>query len=424
MKYLLLISLLCLAAVAFGRRYDDYKLVRVFAESKEDRSIVHQTVETQRFDVLYWSEPGRLKGPVDLLIAPQQYGLLTGHLKSNGMKTKTIHQNVQELFDEEKRTTTPTTPFTIGMDTRAFELNKYHKYQEIIDWLNSIASQYPSIASTFNVGTSYEKRQVLGIKIGKPGSNKKSIWIDGGLHSREWLADSTATWIIAQLTQNYSTDSNTKMLVDTLDWYIVVAPNPDGYEYSRTTNRMWRKTRSKQGNICYGVDPNRNFDFHWGGDGTSSVCSSEIYCGPNAFSEPECKNMSTMIQRLTTQNNLQAMITLHTFGQLWLVPYGYTSPPVYPPDYNELLQAAKDGAAALKAVYGTVYTVENSAGLYPAAGASDDWSKGVPGVKFVYTMELRDTGTYGFVAPASEIIPTAVETWAGIKVIANRVINL
>lgn len=62
--------------------------------------------------------------------------------------------------------------------------------------------------------------------------------------------------------------------------------------------------------------------------------------------------------------------------------------------------------------------------LDPASGASDDWSKGVAGVKFVYTMELRDTGNYGFVAPASEIIPTADETWAGIKVIAQRVLDL
>lgn len=47
--------------------------------------------------------------------------------------------------------------------------------------------------------------------------------------------------------------------------------------------------------------------------------------------------MADWIQRLKDNNNLQAMITLHTFGQLWLVPYGYTSPPVYPPDYDELV---------------------------------------------------------------------------------------
>jgi hypothetical protein len=74
-----------------------------------------------------------------------------------------------------------------------------------------------------------------------------------------------------------------------------------------------------------------------------------------------------------------------------------------------------------------VYSVENSAaGGGAIGGASDDWSKGVAGVKFVYTLELRgaDPWDYGFVAPADQIIPTGEETWAGIQVIAQRVLNL
>lgn len=59
-----------------------------------------------------------------------------------------------------------------------------------------------------------------------------------------------------------------------------------------------------------------------------------------------------------------------------------------------------------------------------AAGASDDWSKAKADVKFVYTLELRDKGAYGFVAPERVIIPTGEETWAGIQVIAQRVLAL
>ena len=62
--------------------------------------------------------------------------------------------------------------------------------------------------------------------------------------------------------------------------------------------------------------------------------------------------------------------------------------------------------------------------LDPAAGASDDWSKGVANVTYVYTLEMRDTGSYGFVAPDTEIVPNAEEVWAGIQVIARRVINM
>lgn len=55
------------------------------------------------------------------------------------------------------------------------------------------------------------------------------------------------------------------------------------------------------------------------------------------------------------------------------------------------------------------YTVGPSAALlYPAAGGSDDWAKSI-GIKYSYTIELRDKGRYGFVLPAQYIEPTAKE---------------
>ena len=46
----------------------------------------------------------------------------------------------------------------------------------------------------------------------------------------------------------------------------------------------------------------------------------------------------------------------------------------------------------------------------PAAGASDDWYKGVLKARFVYTVELRDTGFHGFVLPAYQIIPRLLKS--------------
>ena len=50
-----------------------------------------------------------------------------------------------------------------------------------------------------------------------------------------------------------------------------------------------------------------------------------------------------------------------------------------------------------------------------ASGGSDDWSKAVLGIKYSYTIELRDQGRYGFLLPEDQIIPTGEETWAGVK---------
>jgi len=50
-----------------------------------------------------------------------------------------------------------------------------------------------------------------------------------------------------------------------------------------------------------------------------------------------------------------------------------------------------------------------------ATGGSYDWAKGVAGIKYSYTLELRDRGRYGFLLPRSQIIPTAEETWTAIR---------
>ena len=46
-------------------------------------------------------------------------------------------------------------------------------------------------------------------------------------------------------------------------------------------------------------------------------------------------------------------------------------------------------------------------------GGSDDWAKGGAGIKYSYTVELPDTGSYGFLLPSSRIEKVGRETHAG-----------
>lgn len=40
---------------------------------------------------------------------------------------------------------------------------------------------------------------------------------------------------------------------------IVPVLNPDGYEFTHTKDRMWRKNRAHHEGECVGIDLNRNF---------------------------------------------------------------------------------------------------------------------------------------------------------------------
>ena len=95
-----------------------------------------------------------------------------------------------------------------------------------------------------------------------------------GIHAREWIAGSMATYLINELTK----PGGAINIIDHLNIHVLPIANPDGYEYSRNSERLWRKTRSETGSSlgCMGVDGNRNWDFHWGGR-ASKVISTFRY---------------------------------------------------------------------------------------------------------------------------------------------------
>lgn len=86
------------------------------------------------------------------------------------------------------------------------------------------------------------------------------------------------------------------------------------------------------------------------------------------------------------------------------------------PKNTELVALAKGAVAAIKAVYGTTYGYGPICQtIYKATGSSVDWVNDVLGADYTFTSELRDTGNYGFVLPANQILPTATEAYAGLR---------
>ena len=57
--------------------------------------------------------------------------------------------------------------------------------------------------------------------------------------------------------------------------------------------------------------------------------------------------------------------------------------------------------------------------LDQASGGTIDWTYN-QGIKYSYTFELRDTGRYGFILPANQILPTAKETWLALMTIMEH----
>ncbi|MBL4591078.1 MAG: hypothetical protein JKY96_03875 [Phycisphaerales bacterium] len=304
------------------------------------------------------------------------------------------------------------------------QVNQIHTY------INDLAAARPNIATVSSIGTSHEGRDLAVITITGPDAPGNAavdrpviIW-NGCQHAREWVSPMTVTYLASRLVDGYANDQRVTDLIDSIRFVIIPIVNPDGYAYSWSTNRFWRKNRRDiAGSSNFGVDLNRNWGFEWGGQGSSGSTASDIYRGTSAFSEPETNAMKVHAESFGS--NLVAHIDYHSYSQLILWPFGYHFDAITPePDRTFFDNLANDVADEIFTVSSTSYTPMQSVDLYPAAGDSSDWYYGDLGAKS-FTIELRPSSSSpGFDLPPAQILPTAQENWPGALLFAEKTTQL
>ncbi len=292
--------------------------------------------------------------------------------------------------------------------------SQYKSVDSIYSRLDLMATDHPSLVTPVTYGQSYEGRDLRAIKISGPDGTRESrpaVLLNGTQHAREWISPMTTMYAADTLLDQYQTDPTVKALLDEVDVYVLPMVNPDGYEYSRTVNRQWRKNRRPVGANSYGVDLNRNWDYGWGLDsGSSNNPDSLTYRGPSPFSEPETMGVRDFY---LDHQNIVSNIDFHAYSQLILYPFGFSD--VQSPDDQAMLnQVAIEMSDSIFNVHGQNYIPESASDLYLASGLSIDWTYGSQKA-YSYTVELRPrAGFPGFELPANEILPTAEEAFAGV----------
>ncbi|XP_070579140.1 carboxypeptidase A1-like [Ptychodera flava] len=393
------------------QRFDSYQVIRAKVQTESDAAVMREIQESGKYD--FWDYPN------DIMAGPKEVGELRQLLKDNGIVHDVWIKNVQALIDrqyvkEDAKPEQDRERRSTGAPVYEFDYSVYHRWSELDQWLLDTRARYPNLTEIFTIGRSYEKRVMRGIKIGKPADEtKEAMWIHSGIHAREWISPATNIWMTYKMLEDYGTDPDVTTLMNRYDFYVLLSLNPDGYEYTWTDNRLWRKTRSPNLNSdCIGTDPNRNWADGFGGPGSSGNPCSITYRGPFIHSEVEVRNAVDYIKQKSKSQKFVYFQDIHSYSQLYLVPWGYKYE--HPKDYDANMAMGKAFADALRAVHGTNYTVGTPPDvLYRASGIAVDWGYGGGGIKYSGSLELRDQGQYGFLLPPEQILPTAEETYAG-----------
>ncbi|XP_026689328.1 carboxypeptidase B-like [Diaphorina citri] len=111
----------------------------------------------------------------------------------------------------------------------------------INSYLKHIARIYGHKVNVSTIGETIEGRPIQAVKISHGGVGNPIIVLDGGIHAREWIAPATVLYVLQQLVEN---PENFPMFRK-VDWILIPMLNPDGYVYSMTKDRMWRKNRAR-----------------------------------------------------------------------------------------------------------------------------------------------------------------------------------
>ena len=105
--------------------------------------------------------------------------------------------------------------------------------------------------------------------------------------------------------------------LDNYDFYIVPIVNPDGFAFSQTKLRNWRKNRQVRGKgRCKGTDLNRNWPAHWDADRGSEWMCSDTFRGFLAQDTPEVAALASHMLNVSSSQSIQLFIDWHAFGQL------------------------------------------------------------------------------------------------------------
>jgi len=230
-------------------------------------------------------------------------------------------QKSQEHFFEPSKSTSSLSSENSAAATLE-SANSYLNVDEVEAAL-SVASSAPYAEITKLIPlpeSTWEGRRCSAIKIAN-GNNpdRPGVYFIGGVHAREWGSCDILIYFIEQIEKAYKSNtglvlgsanfsaSDIKIIVNTLDIFIFPQVNPDGRHFIMTSaDAMWRKNRrtvspNSTSGDCVGVDINRNYNFLWDFPNcfhhsapvhtSTDPCDYEVYHGPNAFSEPESRNV-------------------------------------------------------------------------------------------------------------------------------------
>lgn len=300
----------------------------------------------------------------------------------------------------------------------------YRPLETINSWLDLLAQLFPQLLSIEDIGKTYEGRPYKVVHLSVPDDDvehheKKTIVITGGVHAREWILISSVLYVIYEMVSFYENSPEEHKVLANLDFLFIPVLNPDGYEYTWTLDRLWRKNRQQTPDPnCFGIDIDHLYDFHWT-HSTDSACGEE-YSGNSPFEAYESRIWDEYLNNTNHNHQIYGYIDLHSYAQEILYPYAFSCAQ-QPRDEENLIELAYGISKAIRMQLGKYYDVlpaciDRDSDLLPDLGSGSALDYMYHNKAYwAYQLKLRDSGLHGFLLPSKFIEPVGQEIASGLS---------
>ncbi len=287
----------------------------------------------------------------------------------------------------------------------------YRRLEDYEADMDELVAERPDLARRITLApATLQGRAIRGVEITRDvdvEGDGKPVFLQLGLHhAREWPSGEHAVEFAFEMVRGERADPRIRELLRRVRVVVVPIVNVDGFVMSREApidpqdagtsaavglvgnGSAYRRKNCRISNgtgfiqpaincdLTPGVDLNRNYGIHWGGNGASSQEAAPDYRGGGPFSEPE----SEAVRRFVRSRAVTLLITNHTSGNLVLRPPGIRSLGTVPDEAG--LKALAD-----RFTQSNGYVSERSWELYDNSGTTEDWSYGVTG-GYGFTFEI------------------------------------
>jgi len=266
----------------------------------------------------------------------------------------------------------------------------YRSYEESTQIFKELQKKFPKYFSLKSIGETWEKRDINLITISKDvdtAHERPALFYTGTIHAREWVGHELGIEFATYVLENYENDPTLQTYLDNATIYMVPCANPDGYEYSRTHFSFWRKNRRLNADGTYGVDLNRNFPI---GFIKSTATTSNVYGGPEPFSEPETRALKEFVE---SHENITIALDYHSQGNVFFPAHDFRHEDTI--DTTDMNTLCANMAEEIRKISGREYGIHQGkppAKLISGSGREFYYSKGI--ISTVVEVGTRNISDY------------------------------